>query len=108
MWKTFCWERTTTTGDVSRTSQKRWNITRCSIRSCRRKRLLYRLFHEEGVRAGEPRQLEVFCRCSQERVENLIRSFQPEEIEDLRDDDGNIVVTCEFCSSTYRCPDVGA
>ena len=70
-------------------------------------RLLYRLFHEEGVRAGEPRQLEVFCRCSQERVENLIRSFKPEEIEELRDDDGNIVVTCEFCSSSYRCSSVG-
>ena len=67
-------------------------------------RLLYRLFHEEGVRAGEPRPLEVFCRCSQDRVDSLIRSFQPEEIEDLRDDDGNIVVTCEFCSSSYRYP----
>ncbi|MGI9409387.1 MAG: Hsp33 family molecular chaperone [Hyphomicrobiaceae bacterium] len=67
-------------------------------------RLLYRLFHEEGVRAGEPRQLEVFCRCSQDRIENLIRSFQPEEIEELRDDEGNIVVTCEFCSSSYRYP----
>ena len=69
-------------------------------------RLLYRLFHEEGVRAGEPRQLEVFCRCSQARVDNLIHSFKPEEIEELRDDGGKIVVTCEFCSSSYRCPPV--
>lgn len=66
-------------------------------------RLLYRLFHEEGVRASAARPLEVFCRCSQERVDNLIRSFKAEELEDLRDEAGNIIVTCEFCNTGYRC-----
>ena len=65
-------------------------------------RLLYRLFHEEGVRASAARPLEVFCRCSQQRVDSLIRSFKAEELEDLRDETGDIVVTCEFCNTGYR------
>ena len=65
-------------------------------------RLLYRLFHEEGVRGGTMRPLEVFCRCSQERVDNLLRSFKQTEIADLRDDNGDIIVTCEFCNTSYR------
>jgi molecular chaperone Hsp33 len=65
-------------------------------------RLLYRLFHEEGVRAADSRPLESFCKCSQVRIQSLLRSFKSEELTDLRDDDGNIVVTCEFCNRTYR------
>ncbi len=65
-------------------------------------RLLYRLFHEEGVRASKPRALEAFCRCSQARIQALFRSFKPEEIAEFRDDNGDIIVTCEFCSTAYR------
>ncbi len=68
-------------------------------------RLLYRLFHEEGVRAGQARPLDAFCRCSQERIQALFRSFKQEEIAGLRDDDGNIVVTCEFCNAAYHYQD---
>ena len=67
-------------------------------------RLLYRLFHEEGVRASAPRPVENFCRCSQQRVETMLRSFKPEELSDLRDDSGDVVVTCEFCNQAYRFP----
>ncbi|MGI9524516.1 MAG: Hsp33 family molecular chaperone [Hyphomicrobiaceae bacterium] len=65
------------------------------------KRLLYRLFHEEGVRAGEARDMEVFCRCSQDRVDNLFQSFKGDDISDLRDKNGDVVVTCEFCNTAY-------
>ena len=65
-------------------------------------RLLYRLFHEEGVRASPARPLEVFCRCSQQRVDSLINSFKAEELDDLRDEAGNIVVTCEYCNTGYH------
>ncbi|MGI9424625.1 MAG: Hsp33 family molecular chaperone [Hyphomicrobiaceae bacterium] len=64
--------------------------------------LLYRLFHEEGVRAAEPRELQNFCRCSQKRVETMLQSFKSEELSDLRDEAGDVVVTCEFCNRSYR------
>ena len=67
-------------------------------------RLLYRLFHEEGVRAAQERELNVFCRCSQERVQNMLQSFRREDLEDLRDENGDVVVTCEFCNRSYSFP----
>jgi molecular chaperone Hsp33 len=65
-------------------------------------RLLYRLFHEEGVRAFPPATIEAYCRCSRERVEGFLRSFGAKELTDMREPDGSISVTCEFCTKTYR------
>ena len=64
-------------------------------------RLLYRLFHEEGVRLFQPKPLRAFCRCSRERIETVIRSFTPEERTDMVESDGKIRVTCEYCSRVY-------
>ena len=65
-------------------------------------RLLYRLFHEEGVRALPPAPVEAYCRCSRERVETFLRSFGEEGLADMREPDGSIKVTCEFCTASYR------
>jgi molecular chaperone Hsp33 len=65
-------------------------------------RLLYRLFHEENVRAHDAMPLEGYCRCSSERVETLLKSFGADELSDMREADGQIAVTCEFCTTTYR------
>ena len=66
-------------------------------------RLLYRLFHQDGVRVYDPTPLEMRCRCSSERVEAMLRSFPREEIEGLKVGD-EVVVTCEFCGRGYRYP----
>ncbi len=68
-------------------------------------RLLYRLFHEEGVRGHDPIRLAPYCRCSRERVENFLKTFGNAELADMREADGAVAVTCEFCSSTYRFSD---
>ena len=65
-------------------------------------RLLYRLFAEEGVRAFPAVSLQEHCRCSRERVSNLLGSFGAAELEDMREPDGAITVTCEFCNAKYR------
>jgi molecular chaperone Hsp33 len=65
-------------------------------------RLLYRLFHEEGVRVVPATGLAEVCRCSRERIELYLQRFGPEELADLREPDGSILVTCEFCSRKYR------
>lgn len=64
-------------------------------------RLLYRLFHERGVRVFDRQPVHETCRCSRERVMGMIRSFSPEERRDMVADDGRIVITCEFCSRRY-------
>jgi len=61
-------------------------------------RLLHRLFHERGVRVNEPTRLFDICRCSDERVEAMLRSFPAADRAEMVGDDGLIAVTCEFCS----------
>ncbi len=63
--------------------------------------LLFRLFHEEGVRVFDPERLQMKCRCSQTKVINMLRSFPRGEIESLKVGD-KVVVTCEFCGTDYR------
>jgi molecular chaperone Hsp33 len=65
-------------------------------------RLLYRLFHEEGVRVVPAAGLTEACRCSRERIEVYLRRFDAGELAELREPDGGITVTCEFCSRKYR------
>jgi molecular chaperone Hsp33 len=64
-------------------------------------RLLYRLFHEEGVRVVPATDVTEACRCSRERIELYLKRFGVEELADLREPDGSISVTCEFCSRKY-------
>ncbi len=64
-------------------------------------RLLYRLFHEDGVRAFEPTRLSGFCRCSEARILGMLRTFPPEERAQMVEPDGQIHVTCEYCSRVY-------
>ncbi len=64
-------------------------------------RLIYRLFHEEGVRASPPRMIEARCQCSKDRVGGFLSSFERQELSEMRDDDGALKVTCEFCTTTY-------
>ena len=63
--------------------------------------LLYRLFHEDGVRLFSPRELRAFCRCSPERINAVLMSFPEEERGEMVEDDGMIHVTCEYCSRRY-------
>lgn len=62
--------------------------------------LLYRLFHQDGVRVFAPLALAHGCRCSRDRVVTMLRSFPRGEIEQLRIEDV-VVVTCEFCGARY-------
>ena len=95
-------EDATTTGSARASLPRPSRTTSCSIRRCRRSGLLYRLFHEEGVRALPPAPVEAYCRCSRERVEAFLRSFGAEGLADMREPDGGISVTCEFCATKYR------
>jgi molecular chaperone Hsp33 len=63
--------------------------------------LLWRLFHEDGVRVFGSQPLRAFCRCNHERIITLLGSFDPAERADMVEDDGQIRVTCEYCSKVY-------
>lgn len=64
-------------------------------------RLLYRLFHERGVRVFEVQPVREACRCSRERIMTMLRRFSETDRRDMVGDNGRIGVTCEFCSRAY-------
>jgi molecular chaperone Hsp33 len=65
-------------------------------------RMLFRLYHETGVRVFSPVALEERCTCSAERIEAMLRdNFSPEERAEMVVD-GEIEVVCEFCSADYH------
>jgi molecular chaperone Hsp33 len=63
-------------------------------------RLLFRLFHEDGVRVYDTHPLEARCRCSRERIETILRAFPADELDDMQKERVT-TVTCEFCSRRY-------
>lgn len=65
-------------------------------------RLIYRLFHEEGIRVLPDVQLSAQCRCNEDRIRVFLKNFGAAELADMREPDGRIRVTCEFCSRDYR------
>jgi molecular chaperone Hsp33 len=72
-------------------------------------RLVYRLFHEPGVRVFQAGDVKAECSCSREAVEAMLKSFSQDD-RDHMVEDGRISVTCEFCSANYQFApeDVGA
>jgi molecular chaperone Hsp33 len=64
-------------------------------------RLLYRLFHERGVRIYDGQSVVEACRCSRERILTMLQRFSPQERKDMEGEDGRIGITCEFCSTRY-------
>jgi molecular chaperone Hsp33 len=72
-------------------------------------RLVYRLFHEPGVRVFDAADVRAECSCSREAVESMLKSFSQDD-RDHMVEDGRISVTCEFCSAKYEFApaDVGA
>lgn len=96
--------------DSSNLNEDDWRRAMILMQSCTEKELLSpelnshtiltRLFHEEGVRVFEPTPLSHVCRCSGQRVENILL-MMPQEERDEMVVDGEIKMTCEFCSRDY-------
>ncbi len=64
-------------------------------------RLLYRLFHEEGVRVFEPETVSKRCTCDRRRLARILASFSDDDRAHMVED-GRIVMTCEYCNIPWR------
>ena len=64
-------------------------------------RLLFRLFHEDGVTVYPAQPLARHCTCSPDAILAMLQRFPAEDRTDMVHD-GQIEVTCEFCSTAYR------
>jgi molecular chaperone Hsp33 len=65
-------------------------------------KLLRRLFAEDDVRMFESTPVFFRCRCSRQRVENMLRALGRSEVDSMIEEFGQVEVRCEFCSRAYR------
>ncbi|GHC80333.1 Hsp33 family molecular chaperone [Limoniibacter endophyticus] len=72
--------------------------------SIRPERLLFRLFHEQGVRVFEGQTVLDKCSCSEEKIRGILSGFTAEELDESTEADGQVHVDCEFCSTRYSFP----
>lgn len=65
-------------------------------------RLLLRLFHEETPRVYTPQPVAFGCTCSEEMVRGVLSQYQPDEVREMAEENGEIVADCQFCGRQYR------
>lgn len=63
--------------------------------------VLYRLFHEDGVRMAPALALVDACHCTAERLAAILRQFGEEDLRDMLEPDGRYHAKCEFCGRRY-------
>ena len=64
--------------------------------------LLHRLYHETELRLFEPRPTQFKCRCSQEKMRQVLMTLGKEDAEALIAERGSIEVVCDFCHQEYQ------
>jgi molecular chaperone Hsp33 len=63
--------------------------------------LLYRLFHEQGVRTFEALDIYKRCTCTRERLQGILGSFTRGERSEMLTDQGQIEMNCEYCNKMF-------
>lgn len=64
--------------------------------------LLHRLYHEEDLRLYDPEEIHFKCTCSQQKIDNMIRSLGEKEADSVIQEKGNISIDCQFCNQRYE------
>ena len=69
-------------------------------------KILRRLFLQEsneyGVRSFPPRVIKFSCRCSRQKVADILRMLGEEEVKSIVVERGEVESCCEFCGKTYH------
>lgn len=64
--------------------------------------LLSQLFAGDDLRVFKSRGALFRCRCSQRRVEDVLRMLGPDEAAEAVDADGRLEISCEYCGRVRR------
>jgi molecular chaperone Hsp33 len=63
---------------------------------------LVNMFGADEVRVFSGHEVKFECRCSRERVANVLRSLGAAEVRSVIAEQGACTVTCEFCQKPYK------
>jgi molecular chaperone Hsp33 len=87
------WRRVQLLGDT---------LTHQEMRSLADREILRRLFHEDDLRLFDAAPVYFRCRCSRERVANMLHALGEEETRAVLAERGEVEVRCDFCNRAYR------
>jgi len=72
------------------------------LRTLTDREILRRLFVEDDVRMFESAPVFFRCRCSRDRVVDMLKGLGVDEIRSVLSERGNVEVHCDFCNRAYR------
>jgi len=94
--------------DYNRIAMLAATLTAEELLALPQEQVLHRLFWEETVRVFAPLTPRFACRCSRERVGNMLRGLGADEVNSLIAERGEAEVGCDFCGAVYRFDPVDA
>lgn len=77
-------------------------ITEKEIFSLSNVDVLYRLFHEEAVRLFDDEVVSFRCRCSKQKMINVLEGLGEKEVQDILEAEGSVSMSCDFCNKQYQ------
>lgn len=63
--------------------------------------LLFRLYHETELRLFDAKSTRFKCRCTQEKMKQVIKVLGEEDANELLKEQGTIAINCDFCNQKY-------
>jgi len=63
--------------------------------------ILHRLYHETELRLYGARPVSFSCRCSEEKMKQVLTVLGEEDVQQLLKERGTIDVKCDFCNHSY-------
>ncbi|MCP0912800.1 Hsp33 family molecular chaperone HslO [Legionella sp. 27cVA30] len=76
-------------------------ITEKELLTLSNQTILHRLYHETQLRLYEARTVHFRCRCTPEKMKQVLTVLGEQEIQELVKEQGEIAVTCDFCNQKY-------
>lgn len=64
--------------------------------------ILHRLYHETELRLYDARALHYHCRCSFEKMKQVLVVLGEEDVQQLIKEKGQVEIYCDFCNSGYK------
>jgi molecular chaperone Hsp33 len=76
-------------------------VTEEELLSLDNQTLLYRLYNETEIRVFETRSTCFKCRCTPEKMKQVITILGEEEAKELIKEKGEVAISCDFCNQKY-------
>jgi molecular chaperone Hsp33 len=64
--------------------------------------LLHRLYHETDLRIFPNRTVQFKCRCSEQKMKNVIFMLGEADAQQMVQEQGHITINCDFCNECYQ------